>query len=53
MIVLFLNNNPLIKKKSRTLVKSKLNRNGFIFDYWSIIEDIKLKKKYNYLEIGN
>ena len=51
--IIFLNNNPLIKKKSRTLIKRKLNKNGFIFDYWSIIEDIKLKKKYNYLEIGN
>lgn len=51
--IIFLNNNPIIKKNSIKIIKNNLNKDGSIFDYWSIIKDKSYKKKFNYFEIGN
>lgn len=51
--IVFLNNNPLIKKESTRLIRKNLNKSGLIFDFWSVIDDEKIKKKYKYFEIGN
>ena len=49
--IIFLNNNPIIKKNSIKIIKNNLNKDGSIFDYWSIIKDKSYKKKFNYFEI--
>lgn len=51
--IIFLNNNPIIKKNSSKIIKRNLNKNGFIFDFWSVIKNKNYKKKFNYFEIGN